>query len=446
MICTVQINEEDLEERGVVVNFAGGIGFQTVRVLFITVMTLLMMASLTEFRFKYKTLLLIVGLYVLWVAAVCGILLFLGGQILLLRLFILFVSLPAIIIAHWAALDTPAQAVFNYMSQITFSLLIASICRTLTHYFALSDMANLFLMACIYLPLIYCEWNFLRPRFRVLVAVLPNRWAILTLIPCVFCFYLLYVAAWPQHYIDSPVQTAYLYMGMFPLIIVYLAVFKSLYDQYHDQVERQNAALMSVQVAALQQRLQVIQTAEENIRIERHDLRHRLQTLAELVARGDNRSALAFLHSATERLDEQKTVRWCQPPVLDAMFSSYFSQAQHHNIHLEAKISLPNDLPVAEGDLAIVIANALENAIHACLALPPEQRQISIKIVHAPSLMLEIYNKCAAPVVLDAQGLPMTKQKGHGLGVLSISAFCRKYGAVYQFEQKDGGLSLRIIV
>ena len=60
--------------------------------------------------------------------------------------------------------------------------------------------------------------------------------------------------------------------------------------------------------------------AEEAIRVERHDLRHRLQTVAGLVEQGRGQEALDFIGAAQRRLDEVQPVQWCRPPVLDAVF------------------------------------------------------------------------------------------------------------------------------
>lgn len=426
--------------------FSGGINFLIFRSFFITVMTLGMMASLTEFRFGIKTLIKILTLYLVWAAAICAVLLRLGGEELLLRSFLLTLSLPAVWIAYWSAKDTPAQAVFNYMTQITFSLLGASACRLLTYRLSLSDGMNILLMCAFYLPVIGLEWRFLRRPFRNLVAVLPNRWATLTLIPCAFCIYLLFLASWPGNYIYSKVQMAYLYAGVIPIVLVYIAAFKILFRQYQDQMEQRNAAIMAIQISALKEKLQNVKEVEDGIRIQRHNLRHQLQTVTELVTRGDREAALDFLAAAQSRLNEQKEVRWCSPPVLDAVFSSYFNQARNQGIRVDATVSLPDTLPVDEGELAIVLANALENAIHANKELPPGQREIRCRMVGTPSVMLELSNPCASPVSLDEKGLPVARQAGHGLGVQSIFSFCRKNGAVYQFTQADGWFRLRLVL
>lgn len=319
--------------------------FLVFRAFFITSMTVGMMASLTEFRFARRKLLWIMAAYSLWVVASSLALLRLGGELLLLRLFFLTISVPATLLTYWAANDTPTQAVFNYMTQILVSALSASIIRWLTDSLGLSGLVNILLMGLFYLTVIYLELHFLRQPFRMLIQVMPAGWGILTLIPCVFCVYLILVSAWPGSYLDNEAQRVYLYAAILPLIIVYIAVFKSLLDQYRIQMERQSAMLLTMQISALKEKLQNVKEVEEGIRIQRHDLRHQLLTATELLAQGDRAEALVFLDAAQKRLDEQKITRWCRPPVLDAVFSSYFAQASRQGISVEAAISLPDALP-----------------------------------------------------------------------------------------------------
>lgn len=416
------------------------------RAFFITMMTVGMMASLTEFRFGRRKLLLILGAYSLWVIGSSLVLVLLGGELLLIRLFYLTISVPATVLTYWAANDTPVQAVFNYMTQILLSVLLSSSIRLLSEYLGLSWFVNLLFMGIVYCAIIYLERRFLRQMFRILIRVVPTRWGILTLIPCIFCCYFIFIASWPGSYLQNPVQMIYIYAALVPLVVVYVAVFKSLYSLHRIQTEQQSAALLAVQITALKEKVQKVKEVEDGIRIQRHDLRHQLHAVTELVAQGNRDTALEFLEAAQKRLDDQKITRWCRPPMLDAVYSSYFEQAKHQGIPVKAQISLPDTLPVDESELAIVVANALENAIHANLALSQEQRAIRCKMVGTPGIMLELSNPCTGSITFDRNGLPVAQKEGHGLGVQSICAFCRKNGAVCQFDLTDGWFRFRLVL
>lgn len=416
--------------------------FLILRTCLICLMTLGMMASLTEFRFGIRKLLGVLGLYLLWVLLSTWALLRLGGEVLLLRLLLLTISAPAVVLTHWAAKDTPSQAVFNYTTQILVSLLSTSLIRFLFP----APVLNIVLTVFFYAAIICLEWRFLRKPFRRLITIMPSGWNMLTIIPCVFCFYLMFVAAWPQSYQENFPQRIYGYAFLVPMVVVYTAIFKSLLRQYRAQVKKQNDDLLAFQVSALQQQLEKVSEGAEAMKILRHDLRHWLQTAATLAERGEKEALLKFLASAQLQLSDAQPHHWCHPPILDAVFSSYFEQARKQGISVDAKISLSEALPVDEGELAIVIANALENAIHASAALPREQRKIRLTMVGHPSVLLEITNPCAGQMEFDSQGLPVSRQPGHGLGVQSINAFCQKYGAVCRFSLEDSSFHFQLVL
>ena len=426
--------------------FDGEVGFQVFRNIFMVMMTLGMMASLSEFRFGAKKLMLILLVYLCWVGVSCAGLILLGGDLLLLRMALITVSAPAVFLTYWTAKDSPAPSVFNYMSQIMVSLLASAFFHVITRRFGLSMAMDLLMRCAFYLTVIYLEWRFLRKKFRRMVAVLPKRWGILMPIPCAFCAYMMFVGVWPQSYLDNPEQAAHLFAMAVPMATVYIGVFKSLSNQYRIQMERQNNVLMELQVSALKQRLQAMEAAEEELRIVRHDMRHNIQTVAALLERGETQAAVRVLGAAQKNLDETQVRRWCKDPVLDAVFSYYGHLAEMQHTAFEAQLSFPDELPVEVSELSTVLANALENALYACASLPKPMRAIHCTAIGTPSLMLEISNPCAQEVTFDDNGLPVARDRGHGFGVRSISIFCKKHAAVCQFEARDGWFVFRMVL
>ena len=279
--------------------------------------------------------------------------------------------------------------------------------------------------------------------YRQMLHQMNRSWGTLCIIPFATFVTMLYA-------INNMENSVHVVVLTYGLLVVCSCSYYLMY-LFFERVQKENSAryeaqLSTLQALALQSRMEAVRVAEDVIRTERHNLRHRLQTVAELVARGDKNAALDFLDAAQKRLDEQKEIRWCRPPVLDAVFSSYFDQAKIQGIRVDAAISLPGNLPVDERALAIVLANALENAIQANRALPWDEREIRCKAVSTPGIMLEISNPCTGRVFFDSDGLPITSRDGHGVGVQSISAFCKKNGAVCQFDLTDGWFRFRLVL
>ena len=56
----------------------------------------------------------------------------------------------------------------------------------------------------------------------------------------------------------------------------------------------------------------------------------------------------------------------------------------------------------------------------------------------------QISNRFDGVVEFDKDGLPISRQEGHGFGTRSIAAFCEKYGAFYEFKATRDTFYLRI--
>ena len=371
-------------------------------------------------------------------------LLFLNFWDTYLRVGVITMTLPYILVTLWCSSYRDFRAIFN----IATALFIGCVGT------ATSNLAEMFLLKNDYFSfavrlLTFLVMFFLLQRFsktyRNMLHQMSHSWGILCIIPITTFLATLYTF----NHLQS-IQPSIALILVVSLLVVCGCAYYLMY-LFFERVQKENSAryeaqLSALQLSALQNRMEAVQAAENVIRTERHDLRHRLQAVSELIARGDREAALAFLDTATKRLDEQKDVRWCRPPVLDAVFSSYFDQAKNQGILVTAKIALPNALTVDEGALAIVVANALENAIHANLKLPQKQREIRCKMVGTPGIMLEISNPCSENVTFDAEGLPVAHSEGHGIGMQSIDAFCRKSGAVCQFKLADGWFQLHLVL
>ena len=411
---------------------------------FMTVLGMTMVLLFMDSRFsRRRTVILLYSITALVMTVLAAIYLT-AGEETVVRCYPLIVHVPTLLLFLTLSRFRGWRLVFQQFSAVLFCLIIQH-GAGLVYYLSGGRFWALVLSYAVLSTLVL--WflvRFLRPLFFQALPELRQGWWFLCLVIAVYYIIIAYlIPGFVGFERDSTIlkpAISLLMMGFYSILIFLFSTIRK------EAETRHSAQLSALQLSALQSRMEAVKAAEDAIRTERHDLRHRLQAVAELVSRGDKDAALDFLAAAQKRLDDKKAIRWCRPPVLDAVFSSYFDQAQNQSITVEARISLSDVLSVNEGELAIVLANALENAIHANLALPQKQRKIRCQMVGTPSVMLEISNPCTTAVTFDSNGLPVAQQQGHGLGVQSISSFCRKNGAVCQFNLTDGWFRLRLVL
>lgn len=195
----------------------------------------------------------------------------------------------------------------------------------------------------------------------------------------------------------------------------------------------------------MQQRVEQILQTERQLAIQRHDLRHRFQTLDAMLQQEQVQEARAYIDVAEEALQDTTVKRWCLNPVLDAVFAFYFRQAETEGIRIEADMNIPVQLHIDAAELSTVFANALENAIHAVRRLPEAERVIRCKCIQYPQLMFRVSNPYAGEVRFDENHRPMTEHQAHGIGTRSIAAYCEKHGAFCEYQAENGWFTVQII-
>lgn len=426
--------------------FENNIPYSTLKTLLIVIGTLGMMCSTTKFKYSAKRIALILFLYLCYVSASSAAIIVLFGYTFYLRMFLLTISAPAIYLVFRLAGDQPSKAVFNHATQILFSLYISASITLINTAVHGSEWTDFLLRLAVYSTIILLEYRFLRRLFLQISAITKNGWLILALVPCSLMVLSVALASYPVPYTQNPTNVIFIYLLGAVIVILYFALFQYLFIQYHFQTAKLNMEFLKFQVGNLKEKIALDTITAERSRIDRHDTRHRFQTLASLLENGKISEALDYIACSAPLFQTEVPVTYCKDILLNATLSSYFGQARESGIVLETHLSFPDSLPVDSGEFSIVLANALENAIKACRLLPEGQRTIICKCICKPKLMLEISNTCGNTVVFSKNGIPESKEEEHGIGTRSIMAFCKKYDAFCSFTLENGWFSLKIVL
>ena len=245
--------------------------------------------------------------------------------------------------------------------------------------------------------------------------------------------------------VDPPLISIVIYSVSAVCTCVYILIYL-FFIRARQLYELKNSRdLMSIQISALKRHSDENREAEEKMRVQRRDMRRQWERIEAMVKRNDKGAILDLIGAAQKRLDEAAPpVQWCRNSVINAALSSYFYRAKQGGIAIDAKLSIPESLPVDAAELSMVFANALDNAIKACGALPKEKRKIICKCIQSPCLMIQIENTYTGEVEFNGDGIPVSKETGHGIGTRSILAFCEKYNALCRYQAKDGWFRIRI--
>ena len=159
--------------------------------------------------------------------------------------------------------------------------------------------------------------------------------------------------------------------------------------------------------------------------------------LEKLIDAGKIPDAMKFISRQVEILDSTRIKKFSRLPLINAAISIYFRRAEKLGIKITSTIDLPNKILTDESDLAVLLSNLLENAITASKKIS-SGREISLILRHKDGQnILEITNRYDKKIKIGENGLPYSKETGHGLGMISLEMFIKKYDAFADFSQEN---------
>lgn len=359
---------------------------------------------------------------------------------------VLIGTVPTLIFFFIFARQRNAQFVFVFCLCDTVCLWVELATGLIDHVVGGGGVVTLILRLLAFPLLEYAVWRWIRQPYMKISRLVRRGWLLFAVLTGVCYLILVILSVYPTLLLERPQDMPLAAMVLVLIALAYSTIFQVLFEQLHVLEGQERQRVLEAQAVMMSQRVEDIRRAEETMRIERHDIRHQLQTVASLAQRGDCAALLDYIGTSQEKLTAAAPKSYCTNPVLDAVLVNVAAQAEQMGITMEIAITLPEELPVDVLELSIVFANALENAIQAVKELPENQRRIICKSVTHPRFMMEVTNPYAGKITFDRRGFPITDKPGHGIGTRSIVAFAEKHSALCLFRAENGWFKLQIAV
>ena len=156
----------------------------------------------------------------------------------------------------------------------------------------------------------------------------------------------------------------------------------------------------------------------------RHDYRHHIQAMKVHAARGELEEIRRYLDMLDDDLTNVETVVRTGNRVADAVLNSKLSLAGKRQIRVKADVRIPVHLTTPELDLCTIMGNLLDNAMEACMELPPEKRLIRIYMEMKGNFLYFVLTNTAGGQ--KKKSFASTRGEGRGLGLSRVDAIVKK--------------------
>lgn len=184
------------------------------------------------------------------------------------------------------------------------------------------------------------------------------------------------------------------------------------------------------------------------------------ETVSDELLRTRNALALGQLDEADEHLkrslDVASTTRsaYCENVAVAAVLEVKERQCAEAGVGFSARASVPDNLPLPEVEVAALLFNLVDNALHECERLTTEGQteapEIAVRVkTQAGQLFFEVSNPCK-PDAIARTGASISRRadtrREHGWGTQIVDGIAESYGGIVSRAVADGVFTTSVMI
>lgn len=212
--------------------------------------------------------------------------------------------------------------------------------------------------------------------------------------------------------------------------------------QYNEETGKR--AILENQVWQMQKEIVEIQDIYTDMRGLRHDMRSHIANISLLVknvAGSVNEELESYIGKMEKTVSKLDFTYQTGNPITDIIIHQKGQEAEKKQIQFKVDFAYPPNLLIDIYDIAVILNNALENAIEACRKTEGNKQIRLYSYVKGSLFFIEIENDFSEDIIIEKEsGLPVSsKESGklHGIGISNIQRCAKKYKGDIDIEISD---------
>lgn len=185
----------------------------------------------------------------------------------------------------------------------------------------------------------------------------------------------------------------------------------------HRERERE---LLEQEIQMYENQFDLIRQSQTNIRSLKHDMKHHIKMLADMVTANEKDGALNYLASMGEFMENSEEYIVSGNGKIDSILNYMISKAKKSGIDVDWKIQIPEHLEISTFDINVILSNLFDNAFNA------------LSYVSCPALYFSMqYDRGVLLIDMKNNYSPKDSISGisaeHGFGLKNIRRITEKY-------------------
>ena len=264
-----------------------------------------------------------------------------------------------------------------------------------------------------------------------------KKWLSIYILP-ITTYLTVYVIYRSMQYYQNQVFLTNLTLASLIMLIISNMLIVKLMNDFHNEVVNENKLILAEKMIEQQQKqYQMMFEENEVIHKLRHDQKNFIIGLLSQIQNKDYDEMVKQLNAQLQELQAGSGQNICGNSVIDTIINYKISEAKKKNIKIDFHYKGLHNIQISGIDLAILLGNALDNAIEATEKIEEtEKRTVELYIyLKGNQLVVIIENNVIQNV--DVEHLQTEKTGNHGYGVVNMKSVVNKYAGSLSFFCED---------
>lgn len=188
----------------------------------------------------------------------------------------------------------------------------------------------------------------------------------------------------------------------------------------------------------------------EDFHEEKHNLVNQLIVLKNEVENGKKEEVIRNLNQIINDCHHTESISNSGNSTIDAIINFKYAVAKEYGVDFRLKIFVPEELPIDQQDIGVVLGNALDNAIEAVKECDAMEKVVDISMGAKKSAwILVMKNPFKHEIERDRRGRILSSKEEkdkHGYGLKSIIKISAKYQGDVVIDDTENVFSLTVVL
>jgi anti-sigma regulatory factor (Ser/Thr protein kinase) len=273
--------------------------------------------------------------------------------------------------------------------------------------------------------------------FNILIAFMPIQSIIL-------CYMTIDYSLGTETPNNTPIGIVAIALSIALIFITMFILYKQQKAMMYKREYELNKTRLDMQIEHYRE----IYQEQQRIKSMRHDMNNKLVALMGTLNAGNVKEAVEKINIMSSNLLIGSNIVDTGNPPIDAILSVKATKAIEEGIALSHTVLIDGELYIDQFDIAIIIANALDNAIEGVLRSTNVDKAITLNISRvADYISIIIENSASGPILTDFKTSKPDK-KNHGYGMAQMKDVVQKYNGSFRpiYNEETKMFSLKIML